>query len=128
LVRFSVPPLIVVAPLTVLAPDIVTEPVKVLSSVIAPMVRPVAVVTLFVGVPVKSASLPLVKAVPPQLAAVDVSHVPLVVPVQVDVTAFAEETTPRAESSPTIAAEAWRRGLRRFAEVETDLEGRFFMK
>jgi len=56
----STPPLIVVGPATVLAPVRVTKPVKVLSKVIAPMVRPVAVVTLFVGVPVNSASFPLV--------------------------------------------------------------------
>src|ERR1035441_7012108 len=48
----------VVAPLTVLASVSATEPVKVLSSVMAPMVRPVAAVTLFAGVPVNRASLP----------------------------------------------------------------------
>src|SRR5581483_5394225 len=81
LLRFRVPLVIVVAPLTVLAPDIVTDPVNVLSSVIAPIVRPVAVVTLFVGAPEKSASLPLVHVTAPEFQFnADVSHTPLAVP------------------------------------------------
>ena len=87
----SSPPLIAVAPFTVLFPVSETAPVKVLSSVIAPTVSPVAVVTLFAGEPVKSASLPLAKVVSvpslSQLEVVATSHRPLVVPVQVSVAA-----------------------------------------
>jgi hypothetical protein len=70
------------------------------------------VTVLFVGEPVKSASLVVAfahTAVPESQFCVEVSQTPLFVPDHVCVVAFAEEATPRAESSPTIAAEAWRR-------------------
>jgi len=74
------------------------------------MVSPVAVVTLFVGVPEKSASLLLVQVAAPEFQFnAEVSQTPLAVPDHVSVAALAEEAMPRAESSPTIAADAWRR-------------------
>ena len=59
-----------------------------MSSVMAPMVSPVAAVTLFAGVPVNRASLPPVKpVVPPFQFKFAVFHVPLAVPDHVSVAA-----------------------------------------
>jgi len=84
------------------------------------------VVTLFVGVPEKSASLLLVQVAAPEFQFnAEVSQTPLAVPDHVSVAAW-EEIIPKAERSPAIAAEACRRWLRRFAEE--NLEGRFIIE
>jgi hypothetical protein len=89
------------------------------------------VTVLFVGEPVKSASLVVAfvhAAVPESQFSVEVSQTPLFVPDHVCDVAFAEEATLRADRSPTSAAEACRRRLGQFAEEKTGLDGRFFMK
>jgi len=62
------------------------------------MVRPVAVVTLFAGVPENRASSPLVKpVVPPFQFKLAVFQVPLAVPDQVSVAACADRRQPNSK-------------------------------